>query len=64
MSQGKKGVKGRKEKKRVPGSSVEEMKEKNNCVEEMESLKPERNGPMLEESGGKNGRGSSGQVQG
>ena len=58
VSQGK-GVKGFKEKKIVPGWSIEEMKEKPNIAveedaEEMRKwrgFKPERNGPMLEEFG-------------
>ena len=56
MSQGK-GVKGRTEKKKVPGWSVDKMKEKPNIavVEDTEELrfKPERNGLMLEEMGWK-----------
>ena len=69
MSQGK-VVKGRKEKKNVPGWSIEEIREKPSVasVEDTEEMrkwkrfKPERNGPVLEEFGGKNGRGSPGQV--
>ena len=53
------GTKGFKEKKIVPGWSVEEMREKPNIAvvgdtEEMEKwrgFKPERNGPMLGEFG-------------
>ena len=53
MSQGKR-VKSPREKKKVSGRSIEEMNEEPNIdVEE-----------MLEELGGENGRGSSGQVQG
>ena len=70
MSQGR-GVKGRTEKKEVPGWSTEEMMEKPNiAVEEdteemrkMEKLKRERNGLVLEEFGEKNGRGSPGKIQ-
>ena len=67
MSQGK-GVKGFKEKRKVSGWSMEEMREKPNIAleidternEKMERSEPERNGPMLEEFGWKNGGGSDG----
>ena len=47
MSQGK-GVKGLKEKKKVPGWSIEEMK-KIQILLLWKRFKPERNGPMLKE---------------
>ena len=64
-------VKGTK-KKKVKGWSTEEMKDKANSffwskTEEMRTLEifePRGDGSMLEEVGGKNGGGSSGQVQG
>ena len=71
MSQGK-GVKGFKEKRKVSGWSMEEMREKPNIAleidternEKMERSERERNGPMLEELGGEDGGRSPGQIQG
>ena len=51
-------MKNPKEKKKVPGWSIEEMKERPNIAaerhgrdEQMEKSEPERDGPMLEEVG-------------
>ena len=71
MSQGEK-VRSTKKQKNVKGWSTEDMKDKANRSfggrhrrnEDVESFEPRGNGSMLEEVGGKNGGGSSGQVQG